>query len=99
MNNFIFVETKPNNMTHTEIPFREINLESVRSKNYDANLERLGEHSNTCFICGKRTASDAYVHYTTDGNLTNNPEHADSQGLYSVGSECLKKLPTDFIYF
>ena len=76
---------------------KEIYLEDVRSAKYDDNVERLGEHSDTCFLCGKRTAENYYVHFTTDGSFTNNPEHPDSQGLFPVGNECRKKLPADFI--
>jgi len=78
-------------MTH------ELNLNDYRSENYDGNIERYGDHSNTCFLCGKRTASNLYVHYTWNGYLTDNIDHPESQGWFVVGSDCAKKLPKTYI--
>lgn len=81
----------------------EITLESVRSKQYDLNLDNAGgEDHNTCFICGKRLPvgikSASYVHYTTHGNLTDEQTHPNSQGFFPVGPECKKKLRKNFLH-
>lgn len=82
-----------------------ISLEKIRSAKYDDNVERLGEFSNTCIVCGKRTTEKTFVHYTTDGFLV----HADldqddleffdveSQGHFPIGSDCAKKVGSEFI--
>lgn len=74
-----------------------IELESIRSAKYDNNIDIYGDHSDTCFLCGKPTAQKLWVHYTTDGELTSDDNHPDSQGLFPIGSECAKKLPKSFI--
>jgi hypothetical protein len=91
--------TKPNNMTtiNKTNAISEINLYSVRSSRYDDNVERLGDHSDTCFLCGKRTSEDLFVHYTSCGELTNDNSHPESQGCFPIGPECAKKLPKDFV--
>jgi hypothetical protein len=79
----------------------KIDLENVRSKRYDDNVERHGEFSNTCFLCGKPTAEKLHVHYTTDGMLidtTDDSEETNSQGFFPIGSECAKKLPKKFVF-
>jgi hypothetical protein len=76
-----------------------IDLDSVRSSKYDSNIERLGDHSDSCFVCGKRTAQKHYVHYTEDGNLINTEESvSNSQGMFPIGPECSKKLPKGFTF-
>lgn len=82
-----------------------IKLSSIRSTKYDDNVERLGEHSDTCFICGKRTAQNTFVHFTTRGFLI--PADIDetelefrnleSQGCFPIGSECAKKVGKQFL--
>jgi hypothetical protein len=82
-----------------------IELGSIRSAKYDDNVERHGEHSNTCFICGKPTAQRSFVHFTTDGFLipTNIDEtdlgqfDLESQGCFPIGSECAKKIDREFV--
>lgn len=82
-----------------------IELDSIRSNKYDDNIERLGDHSNTCFICGKPTAKNLYVHYSTDGHLIPINVKFDqmvkcnieSQGFFPIGSECAKKIGKSFI--
>lgn len=75
-----------------------------RSAAYDANVERLGDHSDTCFICGRRTAEKLMVHYTTAGELTNtttedlSPWDRESQGCFPIGPECAKKLPKGYVF-
>jgi hypothetical protein len=82
-----------------------INLESIRSSKYEDTVERLGEHSDTCFVCGKRTAKNTFVHYTVEGYLI--PADIDeieiefrnleSQGCFPIGSECAKKVGRQFL--
>lgn len=80
----------------------EIPLQEVRSPQYDATVERIGEHSDTCFICGKRTAGKAstkHVQYLTNGNIVSTMEELDnSQGCFPVGPECAKKLIISFAF-
>lgn len=92
-----------NTMNHNGIEV--INLESIRSSKYEDTVERLGEHSDTCFVCGKRTAKNTFVHYTVEGYLI--PADIDeieiefrnleSQGCFPIGSECAKKVGRQFL--
>ncbi len=92
-----------NTINHNGIEVIELN--SIRSTKYYDNLERLGEHSNTCFVCGKQTAKNTFVHYTVEGFLI--PADIDetelefrnleSQGCFPIGSECAKKVGRHFI--
>lgn len=92
-----------NTINHNGIEVIELN--SIRSAKYYDNLERLGEHSNTCFVCGKQTAKNTFVHYTVEGFLI--PADIDetelefrnleSQGCFPIGSECAKKVGRHFI--
>lgn len=83
--------------------FIEIPLDEVRSEKYDANIERYGEDSNSCFICGKRiknmeTAKE--VHFLTNGNIVSysGDDVDNSQGFFPVGSDCAKKLVVQFAF-
>lgn len=104
-NGCIFANTKHNNIMKKTINhngIEVIDLESIRSAKYDDNIELLGEHSNTCFICGKRTWKNGWVHYTTDGYLVPknlNDDQFDSQGFFPIGSECAKKIGSDFVSY
>jgi hypothetical protein len=101
---------KPNNNKMKVKPTQHngvnvIELDSVRSAKYDDNVERYGDHSHTCFICGKSTAQRTFVHLTTIGFLI--PAELDdvdleffdleSQGCFPIGSECAKKVGPEFI--
>lgn len=82
----------------------EIDLQSVRSEKYEDNTERLGDHENTCFICGKRIKDindpkTKWVHYLTSGNIISTDEDVEnSQGFFPVGSDCAKKLILSFTF-
>lgn len=80
----------------------EIPLDEVRSEKYEQAIERLGDHSDTCFICGKRTAGKAntkMVQYLTNGNIVSTLEEIEgSQGCFPVGPECAKKLIIRFAF-
>ena len=82
-----------------------IDLELIRSAKYDDNVERFGDHSHTCFVCGKPTAKRSFIHFTTDGLLVPaNIDQSDlakydleSQGCFPIGSECAKKVGPEFV--
>lgn len=81
--------------------FEKIELSSVRSSKYEENIEREGDHSDTCFICGKRTKTEKpkHVHYlTSDELIAYGGDIEDSQGFFPIGSNCAKKLPKKFIF-
>ena len=83
-------------MTHKKIDF-----EKIRSSKFDQHVDKFGYSSNTCEICGRRTAEKLFVHMTNDGCLINVRDEefvADSQGFFPIGSECAKKLPKEFIF-
>lgn len=92
-----------NTINHNGIEI--IELDSIRSAKYDDTIERLGDHSNTCFICGKPTAKNTFVHLATSGHLV--PADIDetelqfrnleSQGCFPIGSECAKKVGKKFL--
>ena len=72
---------------------KAILLNTLRSLRYEANIERLGDHSNTCICCGKRTAEKDFIQMTTSGTLIDSTtEVDDSQGFFPIGPECLKKF-------
>jgi hypothetical protein len=80
----------------------QIPLYEVRSDRYDETVERLGDHSDTCFICGKRIkpGREKWVHYLTNGNLIsyNGEDIEESQGFFPVGPDCAKKLVIKFAF-
>ena len=85
-----------------------IDFESLKSKNYQKNVENIGgEFSDTCICCGKRTATKILIHLTTCGMVVpNNVDENDliklemeSQGCFPIGSECAKKLNSKYKYF
>lgn len=80
--------------------YEKIDRSTIQSSKYDENIEREGEHSDTCFICGKRTKSKQLVHYLTSGELVayGGDDIKDSQGFFPIGSNCAKKLPKKFIF-
>ncbi len=80
----------------------EIPLDEVRAESYEATVERLGEHENTCFICGKRIKgkSPKMVHYLNTGNIVSwgGDDIENSQGMFPVGNDCAKKLVIQFVF-
>ena len=57
----------------------------MTTPSYSKNLDRYGEHTNTCCRCGKRTADGAgtvFAEMDTGGG--------ESQGMFPVGPECAK---------
>lgn len=81
----------------------EIDLEEIRVKEYQNNIDRLGDGTNTCFICGKRIKkmeNAKYVHYLTNGNIVSygGDDIENSQGFFPVGSDCAKRLVIQFAF-
>ena len=79
----------------------QIPIDEVRSKQYESNIDKYGDHSDTCFICGKRIKADnkKYVQYLTTGEIiSTDQEVEDSQGFFPVGSDCAKKLVIQFAF-
>ena len=81
----------------------EIPWDEVKSPNYEENLERYGDGSDSCFMCGKKIKNmdkARYVHYTTDGNIISygGDDIENSQGLFPVGIDCAKKLVINFTF-
>lgn len=82
----------------------EIPLEEVRSADYEKNLHNAGgEDTNTCLICGKRVKDinkSKNVHLLTNGNIVSydGDDIEGSQGFFSVGNDCAKKLVINFAF-
>lgn len=81
-----------------------IDLESVRSDQYQANIDREGEWPETCLLCGHRLKPNTtlWLHLKTDGNLVpmniaKLPESED-QGFFPVGADCAKKVHENFVH-
>lgn len=78
-----------------EIPF-------IQSPNYERNVAREGDDTNTCIYCGKRITSmddnTKSIHLTTNGTVTDEEEHEASQGWFPIGRECCKRYPARFIF-
>ncbi len=73
---------------------KQINLDSIVTK----HRRSVGEYS--CLFCGKEIKKQEYfVHLLTNGCLINtDQEVAGSQGFFPIGSECKKKIPSDFYF-
>ncbi len=79
----------------------EIPLDEVRSKTYDEMVEHFGDHSDTCFLCGRRIKAgrELHVQYLTNGNLVSTDQDVEnSQGFFPVGPDCAKKLVIKFAF-
>lgn len=77
-----------------EIPLQEIQTE--KAKNMDISI------TNCCCICGnkiKEGAKSKQVQLLTNGNIISTDQDVEnSQGFFSVGSECVKKLVIQFSF-
>lgn len=81
----------------------EIPLSEVQSPNYEANIDRFGDDSNTCICCGKRIKTYPkckFVHLLTSGNIVSfgGDDIEDSQGFFPIGNDCAKKLVIQFTF-
>lgn len=58
-----------------------------------------GNGENPCFLCGRETRGERFVHLHVDYYLV--PFETDlgdeSQGWFPIGPECAKKLPAEFV--
>lgn len=88
-----------NNATNT-IEASKLSLFKLQSPKYDDNIEKYGDNANTCIMCGKRIKNidDAnYVHMLTSYEIIASFEdHKHSQGCFPIGSDCAKKLSSEF---
>jgi len=80
----------------------QIPIDEIRKESYYDTIEKIGEDTNTCFICGKRIKNIStanYIHIYTNGTIVSNemPEDENSQGCFPIGPNCSKKLPKNFI--
>ena len=79
----------------------EIPLSEVRTDNYSANEKKCG-HFEPCLICGKpikNPETAKQVQLLTNGNIvSSNEEFDNSQGFFSVGPDCAKKLVINFAF-
>lgn len=78
-------------------------LEEVRANNYETNIEKYGDHIDTCFICGKRIKNfqkAKQVHYLNTGEIVSHSgdDIEGSQGFFPVGNDCAKKLIIQFSF-
>lgn len=77
------------------------------SPDKNSNLERFGDHSNSCICCGKRIKSPTkYVHMNTDWMVVRADIEdieceaitgAPSQGAFPIGNDCAKKLNKNYL--
>ena len=80
-------------------------MELYQSPNFDKNkeLSKPG-YTERCVCCNKPMKLEQVkymVHMTTDWlmvNVANESPVPNSQGFFSVGSECKKHLPKEFVF-
>lgn len=75
-------------------------LEDIQSTNYESNLKKYGEDSNSCICCGKRLNLEAcrWINLLIDGSIASHDYGGEeSQGAFPVGPECSKKIPKEFL--
>lgn len=72
-----------------------IPLKDIREDGYDET-----GNENPCICCGKQVKNERYyVHLLTDGNLVSTDQPiTESQGFFSIGAACRKKLPNNFVF-
>lgn len=81
----------------------EIPLDEIQSENYHQNIEKFGDHENTCICCGKRIKTYPncnYVHLLTNGNIVSysGDDIENSQGFFPIGPNCAKKMIINFSF-
>jgi len=67
----------------------------------EANIDKYGDVSNSCIVCGKPTKEKLLVHLTTDGTITNEGDESkidNSQGFFPIGSNCAKQIEKEFVF-
>lgn len=77
-----------------KFPLRD--LQTEKAQNMDITI------TDCCCICGKKlknSANTKMVQLLTSGNIVSTDQDIEnSQGFFSVGSECLKKLVIKFTF-
>lgn len=75
-------------------------------KNADRNHSIPSAHLDNCFLCNRPvdTRLTKWVHLCTVGGLYKNDQSVEdeyaggnSQGMFPIGSECAKKLPSAYV--
>jgi len=87
-------------MTTTPLP---LEVPDYNADQKEANEARVRDtHAGTCLICGRpltRSAADNgyWVHMSTGWQIIlPDDDESDSQGCFPVGSECAKRIPTEY---
>jgi hypothetical protein len=76
-------------------------IQLPQSARYNDNVERYGEHDDTCICCGKRISNVTFhVHMNTDWKIkpVEDSSEQDSQGFFPVGPECAKKIQFGYLH-
>lgn len=77
-----------------------LTLMDIQSAKYDENIERYGDRSCTCIVCGKPTTEFYHIELTTDSWIapagTTEEQLAaldmESMGCFPIGTNCAKKV-------
>ena len=68
----------------------------------DVQDEAVSNVANECICCGRKIKKQCFnVHLLTNGNIVSSDQAFDSledQGFFNIGSECIKRLPNNFIF-
>lgn len=79
-----------------QIPFDE---DGEARERRIGRAERAGKEH--CLFCGRATDGSRWVHMVTDGTLfavaEDHESDPDSQGWFSVGPECARKVPAAYV--
>lgn len=75
----------------------QIPLSDVEDIDYSNKTKSV---ANPCLLCGKHIKNEKYfVHLLTNGNLISTEEDIEeSQGFFSIGSDCKNRLPNNFYF-
>lgn len=93
---------QPTDETPTPVAeWKQIDLDDVRKKGVDFSEQ--GEDS--CICCNKDLIDPInFVRMLTNGNIANSRDEvpatidAECQGMFPIGTGCMKKLPADFVF-
>jgi hypothetical protein len=71
-----------------------IPLDDVKTSTEDTTL------TDGCFLCGKKVDNPRYsIHLLDSGDLVSSDQpFENSQGFFTIGNECRKKLPNNFYF-
>jgi len=85
---------------------QEIGVKNIpQTKNYENNLERYGDNSDSCICCGRPTSEEFFIN-TVEGpeaikaDVTEQDLEAlglYTQGMFPVGAVCAKKFGKEYI--